>query len=145
MFSFDNPYRFFNNPPLVTLSVDICLMLRTSGTTSKPKGVPLKHGQIVDNGAIIASTLGLTRHDMCYGIMPLFHIGGLSASIMCSISVGASVTCDGAFNPELMVKALMSTPKPSWYSSVPTIHNATVAFLTANSSEYGVQDGVWHG
>ena len=133
-------------PPLVNPKDGICLMLRTSGTTSKPKGVPLRQGQIVANGAILAATIGLRRDDICYGIMPLFHIGGISASILCSIAVGASITCDGPYNPEFMVKALRdSVPKPTWYSSVPTIHNATVAYLKDNKDEYGVVDGVWKG
>ena len=44
-----------------------------------------------------------------------------------------------------MVEALQSDPKPTWYSSVPTIHNATVAFLLDNADKYGVKDGVWKG
>ena len=53
--------------------------------------------------------------------------------------------CDELFNPEKMVEALQSDPKPTWYSSVPTIHNATVAFLLDNADKYGVKDGVWEG
>lgn len=133
-------------PPLRTPEDATCLMLRTSGTTSKPKGAPLQQGQIVANGAILAATIGLRRDDVCYGIMPLFHIGGISASILCSIAVGASITCDGPYGPELMVEALKdSVPRPTWYSSVPTIHNATVAFLNDNAEQYGVAAGVWGG
>ena len=133
-------------PALLNPEDGVCLMLRTSGTTSKPKGVPLMQGQIVVNGAILAATIGLKSDDVCYGIMPLFHIGGISASILCSLAVGASITCDGPYNPEMMAKALMdSVPKPTWYSSVPTIHNATVAYLKDNAEEYGVVDGVWKG
>ena len=133
-------------PLLLNPEDGVCLMLRTSGTTSKPKGVPLRQSQIVVNGAILAATIGLKSDDICYGIMPLFHIGGISASILCSLAMGASITCDGPYNPELMVKALMnSVPKPTWYSSVPTIHNATVAYLEDNAEEYGVLDGVWKG
>ena len=123
----------------------VVLMLRTSGTTSKPKAVPLRQGQIIDNGAVLAATIGLKSSDICYGIMPLYHIGGISASIMCSIAVGASIACDGLFNPEKMVEALMTEPKPTWYSSVPTIHNATVAYLLDNAEKYGVKNGVWDG
>jgi hypothetical protein len=132
--------------PLVNPADGDCLMLRTSGTTSKPKGVPLKQGPIISNGAILAATIGLRPDDVCYGIMPLFHIGGLSATVACSLAIGASFTCDGAFNPEQMVAALTeSVPKPTWYSSVPTIHNATVAYLNDNAEQYGVKKGVWTG
>ena len=135
-----------SHEPLVNPSTGVCLLLCTSGTTSTPKGVPLKQGQIVLNGAILAASIGLEENDICYGIMPLFHIGGLSASVLCSIAVGASITCDSLdrYNPEQMVEALSnSVPRPTWYSSVPTIHNATVAFLNDNAEKYGVHDGVW--
>ena len=63
--------------------------------------------------------------------MPLYHIGGIAASILCSIAVGASVCCDDeGYNPVRMIEALhLSNPKPTWYSSVPTIHNKTVAHI----------------
>ena len=130
----------------------IGLLLGTSGTTSKPKVVPILQSSLVQNGYIIASTLGLFESDTCYSIMPLFHIGGISASILCSITAGCSICCDNqAYNPESMIDALaISNPRPTWYSAVPTIHNATVSHIRymANNSEklksYGVQeDGTW--
>jgi len=135
------------NPPNGT-----CLVLRTSGTTARPKGVPLEHGTLVNNGAIIASSMGLKETDICYSVMPLFHIGGISASILCTLASGGSVCCDEKpFNPGNMVDALaVSKPQPTWYSSVPTIHNATVAFLKTQASQdpkyaaYGIDsNGVW--
>lgn len=128
-----------------------CLLLRTSGTTARPKGVPLAHGALVNNGAIIAASMQLTSHDVCYSVMPLFHIGGISASILCSLASGGSVCCDNeSFDPERMVDALaLSNPQPTWYSSVPTIHNATVAFLKEQTNDkpkyakYGIKGGLW--
>lgn len=110
-----------------------------------------RHGAIVQNGHILGSSIGLTQDDVCYSIMPLFHIGGISASILCSICAGAAICCDNeAYNPENMVDALAtSNPQPTWYSSVPTIHNATVAYIKSMASDakmksYGVgEDGVW--
>ena len=84
--------------------------------------------------------------------MPLFHIGGISASILCTLASGGSCCCDGEpFNPERMIDALsLSQPQPTWYSSVPTIHNATVTFLkdvassTPKYTKLGVdKNGVW--
>jgi len=129
-----------------------CLLLRTSGTTARPKGVPLEQGSLVNNGAIIAASMQLTDADVCYSVMPLFHIGGISASILCTLCTGGGVCCDDApFDPSGMVDALaVSNPQPTWYSSVPTIHNATVAFLKEHAKDdpkfagYGIKDGVWH-
>jgi acyl-CoA synthetase (AMP-forming)/AMP-acid ligase II len=130
----------------------VALLLGTSGTTSKPKGVPIRHSNIVRNSFILAASLGLNKDDICYSIMPLFHIGGISASILCSIAAGSSICCDDkTFSPENMIDALaLSNPQPTWYSSVPTIHNATVDYIrnmariSQKLKSYGVQDtGVW--
>ena len=130
----------------------ISLLLRTSGTTARPKGVPLKQGDLVKNGEILASSMGLKESDICYSIMPLYHIGGISASIMSTLVTGGALCCDGSvFTPNQMIDALALTrPQPTWYSSVPTIHNATVNFLTnvASSNEkysaFGISpNGVW--
>lgn len=59
----------------------VALVLHTSGTTNKPKIVPLTHGQITCGALCIKSTLQLTLQDVCINIMPLFHIHGISVSI----------------------------------------------------------------
>eukprot|EP00984_Skeletonema_dohrnii_P025018 scaffold14161_cov121-Skeletonema_dohrnii-CCMP3373.AAC.2 len=143
---------YSEKPPLMNSESGTCLLLRTSGTTARPKGVPLTQGSLVTNGALIAHAMQLTVSDVCYSIMPLFHIGGISASILCTLTSGGAVSCDpDPFDPSRMVEALgLSNPQPTWYSSVPTIHNATVSFLKniASSDEkynsMGVgTDGVW--
>mmetsp|Transcript_99 Transcript_99/g.175 ORF Transcript_99/g.175 Transcript_99/m.175 type:complete len:1042 (+) Transcript_99:354-3479(+) len=138
--------------PLINPKDGTCLLLRTSGTTSRPKVVPLKHESLITNGAIIAKSMQLTNKDVCYSVMPLFHIGGISASILCTLASGGQVCCDGEpFEPSRMVDALaLSNPQPTWYSSVPTIHNATVAFMRDNANidpklrKYGIDEkGIW--
>lgn len=108
--------------PLHTTANDVSLLLRTSGTTSAPKGVPLKQGQVVLNALLLGGTLELTSDDICLNAMPLFHIGGLSASIMATLAVGAQVTCLGSFSAADFAAALAQEPRPTWYSAVPTIH-----------------------
>jgi len=138
--------------PLVNSEDGICLLLRTSGTTARPKGVPLEQGALVTNGAILAKSMQLTEFDVCYSVMPLFHIGGISASILCTLASGGSASCDSEpFSPDRMVDALAkSNPQPTWYSSVPTIHNATVNFIKNAAAgdpkyeQYGIdKEGIW--
>lgn len=137
---------FQSLPVLVNPPTEHCLLLRTSGSTSVPKVVPLRQRDLVWNAAILADGIGISASDVTYSVMPLDHIGGLSASILSSVAVGASVTCEGLYNPQGMVEALMhSNPKPTWYSAVPTIHNATVRYLQDNSEAYLDQNGRWHG
>ena len=94
----------------------------------------------------------LTESDVCYSVMPLFHIGGISASILCTMTSGGAVSCDDEpYDPGRMVDALaISRPQPTWYSSVPTIHNATVSFLENVAASdpkynaYGIDsNGIW--
>eukprot|EP00308_Calcidiscus_leptoporus_P011576 CAMPEP_0119370154 /NCGR_PEP_ID=MMETSP1334-20130426/16552_1 /TAXON_ID=127549 /ORGANISM="Calcidiscus leptoporus, Strain RCC1130" /LENGTH=2388 /DNA_ID=CAMNT_0007387159 /DNA_START=53 /DNA_END=7219 /DNA_ORIENTATION=- len=112
---------------------DISLLLRTSGTTSKPKGVPLTQGAIVLNARLLASTIEITSKDVCLNVMPLFHIGGISASILATLGVGSSVTCIDAFSADKFYQALGAAPQPTWYSAVPTIHMAVVNHIKDNA------------
>ncbi|TMJ38444.1 MAG: AMP-dependent synthetase, partial [Alphaproteobacteria bacterium] len=77
---------------------DIALVLHTSGTTSRPKIVPLSQKNVVASAHHIRATLSLTAEDSCLNIMPLFHIHGLIAAVLSSLAAGASITCTPGFN-----------------------------------------------
>jgi len=110
---------------LINRASNIGLFLRTSGTTSKPKVVPVTVGQLVQNGRALGTSLGIGQRDVCVNVMPLFHIGGISGSIMAVISTGGATIFAPPFKPENFVQLLdHPTAKPTWYSSVPTIHMA---------------------
>ncbi|WP_444929269.1 AMP-binding protein [Microbulbifer sp. SSSA002] len=147
LFRFKSSLKNFSQlTPLKTKAKDHCLLLRTSGTTSVPKVVPLRQADLVINAQILADGLGIDSNDVTYSVMPLDHIGGLSASILCSIAAGSSITCDDLYTPEGMIEALsISNPQPTWYSSVPTIHNATIRHLTSDTERYLDEEGVWIG
>ena len=97
------------------------LVLHTSGTTSRPKVVPLLHRNILASTRNISASLELTATDHCLNIMPLFHIHGLIAVLATSMSQGASVCCSSGFNA-LKFLELAKEEKISWYSGVPTMH-----------------------
>ena len=105
---------------------DVALVLHTSGTTSRPKIVPLTHGNICASAKNIRTTLALTAADRCLNVMPLFHIHGLIAAILASISAGASIYCTPGFNA-LKFFAWLEEARPSWYTAVPTMHQAILA------------------
>jgi acyl-CoA synthetase (AMP-forming)/AMP-acid ligase II len=77
---------------------NVALMLHTSGTTSRPKLVPLLHRNVCASAKHICTTLRLTPEDRCLNVMPLFHIHGLIAPVISSLSVGATVICTPGFN-----------------------------------------------
>jgi acyl-CoA synthetase (AMP-forming)/AMP-acid ligase II len=102
---------------------DTALVLHTSGTTSRPKIVPLSHRNICSSAANIAESIGLTADDRCLNIMPLFHIHGLIAAVLSSLHAGASICCTPGFNA-LQFFDLLQKIEPTWYTAVPTMHQA---------------------
>eukprot|EP00913_Durusdinium_trenchii_P035062 g32799.t1 len=68
---------------------DIALVLHTSGTTKKPKIVPLTHENLTVGALCITSTLRRQREDVCLNLMPLYHIHGLSVNVLASAMSGA--------------------------------------------------------
>jgi len=111
---------------------DIALVLHTSGTTSRPKIVPLTHRNICRSAVNIQNTLRLEPTDVCLNIMPLFHIHGLMAAILASLGKGASVCCSPGFDA-LKFYSWLQQSNPTWYTAVPTMHQAIVARAKRNS------------
>jgi acyl-CoA synthetase (AMP-forming)/AMP-acid ligase II len=102
---------------------DIALILHTSGTTSRPKIVPLSQSNISTSADNIAGGLDFNQSDLGLNVMPLFHIHGLIAGLLAPLSRGGSVFCTPGFNA-LKFFAAMEEAKPTWYTAVPTMHQA---------------------
>jgi acyl-CoA synthetase (AMP-forming)/AMP-acid ligase II len=120
-----------NAPPAAVGNDSVALVLHTSGTTSRPKIVPLTHDNICTSAANIARTLGLTPSDCCLNVMPLFHIHGLVAGLFSSLVSGGSVLCSPGFADDpFFAKSFfkwLAALKPTWYTAVPTMHQAILA------------------
>lgn len=108
------------------------LVLHTSGTTSRPKVVPLLNRNLAASAQNIASTLSLTPEDIGLNIMPMFHIHGLVASMLSSMSAGAYVVCTPGFNA-LKIFQWFKDVAPTWYTAVPTMHQAIMARASRNT------------
>ena len=113
---------------------DVALVLHTSGTTSRPKIVPLKQRNVAASAHHIRQTLALVHTDVCLNIMPLFHIHGLIAAVLSSLAGGASVSCTPGFNA-LKFFGWFDEVKPSWYTAVPTMHQAILSRADRNKDE----------
>ena len=111
---------------------DVGLVLHTSGTTSKPKLVPLSQRNLVASAVNIGRALALVPDDRSLNIMPLFHIHGLIAVVLSSLASGASVYCTPGFNALKAFKWLADC-KPTWYSAVPTMHQAILGRARKNA------------
>jgi acyl-CoA synthetase (AMP-forming)/AMP-acid ligase II/thioesterase domain-containing protein len=105
---------------------EVALVLHTSGTTSRPKLVPLTHRMLSISADNVARTLQLTPSDRCLNVMPLFHIHGLVAALLASLHAGASVVCSPGFH-QLRFFDRLHEFEPTWYTAVPTMHAAVLA------------------
>jgi acyl-CoA synthetase (AMP-forming)/AMP-acid ligase II len=105
---------------------DVALLLHTSGTTSRPKLVPLTHGRLGISARNVAETLRLDSSDRCLNVMPLFHIHGLVAALLGSLRAGASIACTPGFH-QLRFFEWLEELAPTWYTAVPTMHAAVLA------------------
>jgi len=137
--SADTPAGWFDldsgegsDPPKFADPDDVALVLHTSGTTSRPKIVPLLQRNLVASAHHIGETLQLTPADRCLNIMPLFHIHGLIAAVLSSLAAGASIWCSPGFNA-LSVFGWLDAAQPTWYTAVPTMHQTILARAASNA------------
>src|SRR4051794_14935550 len=100
---------------------DVALFLHTSGTTSRPKGVPLTHGNLMASIANIASTYQLTPLDRTLIAMPLFHVHGLIGATLSTLHTGGAVVIPAKFSASTFWPIAVKYGV-TWYSAVPTIH-----------------------
>ena len=102
------------------------LYLYTSGTTSKPKLVPLRHKNLVASAQNIVTTLQLSSTDRCLNLMPLFHIHGLMGGLLAPLAAGGSTVCPPSLRPGDFF-LWMERTRPTWYTAVPTMHRVVVS------------------
>jgi len=112
---------------------DVALVLHTSGTTSRPKIVPLRHINITASAYHIGETLALSPDDVCLNIMPLFHIHGLIAATLSSLAAGGAVCCTPGFNA-FRFFSWFAEARPTWYTAVPTMHQAILSLAKRNEA-----------
>lgn len=112
--------------PVYAEADDVALVLHTSGTTARPKIVPLSQRNLAISAGNIRGSLALTPDDRCLNVMPLFHIHGLLAALLASLSAGASVVTTSGFDA-FKFFAWIDETHPTWYTAVPTMHQLVLS------------------
>ena len=110
---------------------DHAFVLHTSGTTARPKVVPLTHANVTASARRIASDLALGPADRCLNVMPLFHGHGLIGALLATVAGGASIVCTPGFDHQTFFQWIARF-EPTWYTAVPTIHQ----WVVANRGQY---------
>lgn len=107
---------------------DVALVLYTSGTTSRPKLVPLTHRNICYSAECMKEALGLGPEDRCLNIMPLFYIHGLVGAVLSSMAAGGSVVCTSGLS-EPGFTDWTRVFRPTWYTATPAIHRMALDII----------------
>ncbi len=101
---------------------ELATILYTSGTSGKPKGVMLTHGNLTSNIRQIQKHVSFTGHDVFLGVLPQFHSFGLTVLTLLPLTVGCRVVYSARFVPHRISRLIEQ-------------HHATV--LVAIPSMYG--------
>ncbi len=109
----------------------VAVLLHTSGTTSRPKRVPITHDQLCRVAHATAMALGVTVPDRCLAVPGIFHSHGLGTLATC-VMAGSSIACLERFSARAFFHA-MAACDPTWYTAVPTIHHAILAEAAAHA------------
>lgn len=111
----------------------IAMIVHTSGTTSKPKTVPLTHGNIISSMHHIGETYALTPDDVSLAVMPFFHVHGLIGVALSTLSRGGSLVVQPKFSASRFWSDVRAH-HVTWYSAVPTIHQILLSRADADQA-----------
>ncbi|ANB14077.1 Pcs60p [Sugiyamaella lignohabitans] len=100
---------------------DVAFVLHTSGTTGRPKAVPLTHANMARTVTNIINTYKLSPKDRSYLVMPLFHVHGLLAGFLAPLGSGGAVIIPPKFSAHAFWNDFLQY-QANWYTAVPTIH-----------------------
>ncbi|MDO3401713.1 AMP-binding protein [Mycolicibacterium neoaurum] len=119
------------DPPAVLPDVPrpaeaVALLVYTSGTTGRPKGVELTHTNLMAmaQGINEAMNSGPDTHSLL--ILPLFHVNGIVVSVLAPLLAGGQTTITGRFDPRRFFD-LVAQHRPTFFSAVPTIYSMLAA------------------
>ena len=106
-------------------SADDAFILLTSGTTSRPKTIPLTHAAVCLSAYNVAAAIALVPQDRLLSVLPLYHGHGLISGVIATLAAGSSAVCTPGFDAAAFFDWLTKF-RPTWYTAVPTIHRAVL-------------------
>ncbi len=108
-------------PPLRAEADDLALLVYTSGTTGRPKGVMLDHANLAAMTEQIVTALDIGPATRVLLVLPLFHVNGIMASVVSPLAAGGSTVILSRFDPKTFWQQV-EKHRPTYFSAVPTIY-----------------------
>ncbi|MCX5394841.1 long-chain fatty acid--CoA ligase [Streptomyces sp. NBC_00094] len=118
---------------------DLAVLLYTSGTTGRPKGARLTHGNLGSNTAAVARVLGLSAADTVFGGLPFFHVFGQTCGLNAAVLTGARITLLPRFDAAKALE-ILSRDGVTVMEGVPTMFLGLLAAADAAGAT-GLADG----
>jgi long-chain acyl-CoA synthetase len=121
--------------PASAADEDLGVLLYTSGTSGRPKGVMLTHGNIAANLRQIIAWINIDPGDVIVGVLPQFHTFGLTVLTLLPLTVGMKVAYTARFVPHRVIK-LIREHRPSVFVAIPSMYNALLAAKDAGPADF---------
>ncbi len=121
--------------PALARADDLGVLLYTSGTSGKPKGVELTHGNIRANIDQCRRWSGFNDGDVVLGVLPQFHCFGLTVLTLLPLTVGARVVFTARFVPQKIVR-LFQEHRPTVFVGIPSMFNALLSVKAAGPADF---------
>lgn len=113
----------------------LALLLYTSGTSGRPKGVMLTHANLLANIRQCQSVIHLRRDDVMLGVLPQFHTFGLTVLTLMPLLLGIKVVYTARFVPNRIVK-LFRAHTPRFFIGIPSMYNALLNVKSASPEDF---------
>ena len=112
------------------------MMLYTSGTTSRPKGALITHGNLTANIEALHTAWGWRADDVLLHALPIFHVHGLVVALHGALHAGATAELLPAFDAEAAL-GLLQSRRYSVFMGVPTMHRRLYAQAAGRRIDLG--------
>jgi long-chain acyl-CoA synthetase len=122
--------------PKATAPSELAVVLYTSGTSGKPKGVMLTHKNLLSNAIQMHEHIGVRSDDVFLGVLPQFHSFGLTAMTLVPMLFGCKAVYTARFMPKKLIE-LMRSHCPSIYVAIPSMYNALMTVKSAVPEDFG--------
>lgn len=100
---------------------ELALLIYTSGTAGRPKGVELTHRNIMSMAQAMVSAMAFDSDDHSLLILPLFHVNGIVVGVLTPLLAGGQATVAGRFRPQTFFD-IVERVRPTYFSAVPAIY-----------------------